>query len=88
MQAEYAARLGEMIRCKTVSVRGSYDDAEFAKLRDTVQKLFPLIHKKAEKMTFGDDCWIYKIEGRDKSRNVMLMSHHDVVAAKGEWKHP
>lgn len=88
MQAEYAARLGEMIRCKTVSVRGSYDDTEFAKLRNTVEKLFPLIHKKAEKLTFGDDCWVYKIKGKDASRNIMLMSHHDVVAAKGEWKHP
>lgn len=87
-QAEYAARLGEMIRCKTVSVKGSYDDAEFAKLRQTVEKLFPVFHEKAEKLTFGEDCWVYKIEGRDKSRNIMLMSHHDVVAAKGEWKHP
>lgn len=87
-QAEYAAKLGEMIRCKTVSVKGSYDDTEFEKLRKTVEKLFPVLHQTAEKMTFGEDCWVYKIEGKDKSRNVMLMSHHDVVAAKGEWKHP
>ena len=88
MQAEYAARLGEMIRCKTVSVKGCYDDTEFAKLRQTVEKLFPKLHQTAEKITFSEDCWVYKIEGKDKSRNVMLMSHHDVVAAKGEWKHP
>lgn len=87
-QVEYAERLGKMIKCKTVSVKGSYDDTEFAKLRETMAELFPLIHEKAEKMTFGDDCWIFKIEGRDKSRNIMLMSHHDVVAANGEWKHP
>ena len=88
MQAEYAARLGEMIRCETVSVKGSYDDTEFAKLRETVARLFPRVHDVAEKMTFGDDCWIYKIEGSDKSRNIMLMSHHDVVAVNGEWEHP
>ncbi len=87
-QTKYAEKLGEMIRCKTVSVRGSYDDTEFAKLRQTVEKLFPTVHQKAERMIFGDDCWIYKIEGKDKTRNIMLMSHHDVVAAKGEWKHP
>lgn len=87
-QLEYAESLAEMIRCKTVSVKGSYDDTEFEKLRETVKKLFPLVHEKAEKMTFGDDCWIYKIEGKDKSRNIMLMSHHDVVAANGEWKYP
>lgn len=83
----YSQRLAEMIKCKTVSVKGSYDDTEFAKLRSTVEKLFPFIHEKAEKLSFSDDCWIYKIEGKDKSRNIMLMSHHDVVAADGEWKH-
>lgn len=87
-QAEYAARLGEMIRCETVSVRGSYDDTEFAKLRETVTSLFPKVHEAAEKMIFGDDCWVYKISGKDETRNIMLMSHHDVVAVKGEWEHP
>lgn len=87
-QIEYAQKLAEMIKCETVSVKGSYDDTEFAKLRKTVEELFPLVHKKAERMIFGDDCWIYKLEGKDKSRSIMLMSHHDVVTAKGEWKHP
>ncbi len=85
---KYAEDLGKMIRCKTVSVEGSFDDTEFKKLREVVSELFPNIHKTAEKMTFGDDCWIYKIEGKDKSRNIMVMSHHDVVAAEGEWLHP
>lgn len=84
---EYALRLQKMIQCKTVSVKGSYDDTEFAKLRDVMTELFPLVHEKAKKMTFGDDCWIYCIEGKDTTRNIMLMSHHDVVAATGEWKY-
>lgn len=83
----YSERLAEMIRCKTVSVKNSYDDTEFAKLRDTMSSLFPEIHKKAEKLTFSDDCWIYKIEGKDTTRNIMLMSHHDVVDADGKWEH-
>lgn len=83
----YANRLAKMIRCKTVSVKDSYNDAEFAALRNAVEELFPTVHKKSEKMTFSDDCWIYKIEGKDKSRNIMLMSHHDVVAADGNWEH-
>ncbi len=87
-QKEYAERLSEMIRCKTVSVDGSYDDTEFSKLRETVKKLFPTVHEKAEIKIFSDDCWIYKIEGRNKNRNIMLMSHHDVVKADGEWEQP
>lgn len=87
-QIYYANRLARMIRCKTISVNNSYDDTEFAKLRETVKELFPLVHEKAEIKIFGDDCWIYKIEGKDKSRNVMVMSHHDVVKADGEWEQP
>ncbi len=85
---KYAENLGEMIRCETVSVEGGFDDTEFKKLRDVTEKNFPLVHQKAEKLTFGDDCWIYKIKGKDQSRNFMVMSHHDVVAAEGEWTHP
>lgn len=48
-----------------------------------MEKLFPLIHKNAKKMTFSDDCWMYCLEGREKNRNIMLMSHHDVVDAEG-----
>ncbi|MBQ8519052.1 MAG: M20/M25/M40 family metallo-hydrolase [Agathobacter sp.] len=76
-----------MIQCKTVSIKDSYDDTEFAKLRDVMKELFPLVHKQAKKMTFSDDCWIYCLEGKDKTRNIMLMSHHDVVAVEGEWKY-
>ena len=87
-QIEYAKRLAEMIKCETVSKEDSFDDTEFKKLRDVMKELFPLIHQKAEKMTFSDDCWIYKIKGKDESRNIILMSHHDVVAATGDWLHP
>ena len=87
-QIEYANRLSKMIKCKTVSKENSYDEEEFKKLRDVMVELFPLIHQRAEKMTFSDDCWIYKIKGKDESRNIMLMSHHDVVEVTGEWLHP
>ncbi len=83
----YALRLREMIRCKTVSVKGSYDDAEFAKLRGVMQELFPLVHEHAEKLSFSDDCWMYCLRGRDETRNIMLMSHHDVVSTDGEWSY-
>lgn len=87
-QEEYALKLSEMIKCKTVSVDGSFDDTEFKKLRKVMEELFPLIHKNTEKMIFSDDCWVYKLKGKDESRNIMIMSHHDVVEATGEWLHP
>ncbi|MBR4889463.1 MAG: M20/M25/M40 family metallo-hydrolase, partial [Clostridia bacterium] len=81
----YGLGLQEMIRCKTVSVRDSYDDTEFAKLRAVAEKRFPLLHEKAERMTLAKDFWLYKIPGKDTGRNILLMSHHDVVPADEEW---
>ena len=83
----YAQALQKMIRCRTVSVKGSFDDTEFAWLREIMAEQFPLVHQKAEIRIFSDDCWIYKIKGRDETRNIMLMSHHDVVSAEGNWEH-
>ncbi len=84
---QYAVTLQEMIRCKTVSVKGSYDDTEFAKLRAVVKTRFPLLHEKAEHRILADDFWLFKIPGKDPSRSIMLMSHHDVVPADEDWKY-
>ena len=81
----YAETFSRMLQCKTVSVKDSYDDTEFAKLRAVVAEDFPLLHEKAERMIFGNDCWMYRIPGKDTSRNILLMSHHDVVAADTDW---
>lgn len=86
-EMDYANRLQKMIQCKTVSVRDSYDDTEFAKLRSVMEELFPMVHKTAKTQIFSDDCWMYCVPGEDTSRNIMLMSHHDVVAVDGEWKY-
>ena len=85
--AWYAQRLVRMLQCRTVSRPDSYDDTEFAKLRGVMRELFPQVHARCERMTFGDDCWVYRLRGRDETRNIMLMSHHDVVAAGDGWTH-
>ena len=84
----YGETFSRMLQCATVSVKDSYDDTEFAKLRAVVEADFPLLHQKAERMIFGSDCWMYKIPGKDTSRNILLMSHHDVVAADTDWTEP
>ncbi len=84
----YIPRLRRMIECETVSVKDSFTPDEFMKLRRVMKELFPEIHKKAEIKYFSEDCWIYKIEGRDTAKNIMLMSHHDVVEAGEGWTYP
>lgn len=86
-QERYLGRLAKMIHCQTISVKGSYDDTEFRKLRNVMEELFPLVHRKMEKLTFSEDCWIYRLPGKDPNRNIMLMSHHDVAPVAGDWAH-
>lgn len=84
----YCERLSKMIACETVSRKDKFEPEEFLKLRNVIRELFPTVSKKAEIKYFSDDCYFYKLSGADEKRNVMLMSHHDVVAAEGEWKYP
>ena len=82
----YGERLAEVIRCKTVSKKDGIELVVYLKLREIFKPLFPLMTEKAELRILGDDAYLYKINGRDESRNVMVMSHHDVVDASGDWQ--
>lgn len=84
----YIPRLRRMIECETISKRDSFTPDEFMKLRAVMKELFPLIHKKAEIKYFSDDCWLYKINGALTDKNILLMSHHDVVEAGEGWSYP
>ena len=86
--ASYGNTFARMLRCATVSVKDSFDDTEFAKLRSVVEEEFPLLHEKAERLILSDDCWLYKIPGKDPTRNILLMSHHDVVPVADDWTMP
>lgn len=84
----YAERLAKMIRCKTISEADCFQTEEFEKLRIVIRELFPVFCSKAEFISFGEDAYLYCLKGKDNTRNVMLMSHHDVVKADGIWKYP
>ena len=86
--AAYAQRLSKMLQCATVSHTDRYEDTEFARLRAVMAELFPLVHSRCTRMVFGEDCWVYRLEGEDTGHNIMLMSHHDVVSAGDDWKYP
>lgn len=85
-QKANALKLKKMIQCQTVYSENC-DDAEFKKFREVLKTEFPKLHQKAALTIFGTGCLIYKIEGENPNKNIMLMSHHDVVAGDGEWKH-
>lgn len=82
---EYVDKLIKMINCKTVFVSDGGNDKEFDKFYRVVEDNFLLVHKCARKLMFGSGCFVYVLEGNNAKRNVMLMSHHDIVDATNGW---
>ena len=83
----YVSKLTKMLRCKTVYTDDHKYEEEFVKFREVLKKEFPLLHKRSELKMF-DGCLVFKIKGNKASKNILLMSHHDVVLDEGEWKYP
>lgn len=84
--AEYIKTLKRMIDCKTVWTHGNENAAEYERFYKVLEEEFPLITEKAERLTFGGGCFVYVIRGKNAKKNIMLMSHHDVVEGSDEWK--
>ena len=84
--AEYVCKLSQMINCKTVWTPNDENESEFKRFYSVLDELFPNITKCAKKLTFGGGCFVYVIEGKNATKNVMLMSHHDVVDGGNGWE--
>lgn len=84
--AEYGKKLSEMIRSETVSCRNQTDRDKFYRFHDLLEELFPLLHEKCEKHVF-DGSLLYRWNCQKDGDGILLMSHHDVVEASGEWTH-
>ncbi len=86
LNAEYVKALTRMINCKTVWTHDGENNAEYEKFYAVLAEEFPLLTAKAKKLTFGGGCFVYVIEGKNAKKNIMLMSHHDVVDGDSEWE--
>lgn len=82
---EYVNKLSQMINCKTVWTKDGENRAEFDKFYSLLENLFPNLTQKAKKLTFGGGCFFYVIEGENAKKNVLIMSHHDVVDGGEGW---
>ena len=86
MNAAYAEKLSRMIGCKTVWTADGANEAEFQRFYGVIEELFPHVADKAKKLTFGGGCFVYVLEGKNATKNIMLMSHHDVVEGSADWQ--
>ena len=83
--ARYSAILKKMVDCKTVWTDSGENKSEYNRFYDVVAEAFPTLHSRAKRLTFGDGCFFYVIEGEKATRNILLMSHHDVVDGGEGW---
>lgn len=82
----YITILKQMVDCKTVFTSDLKNQAEYDRFYEVLATAFPRLHERAKKLTFGSGCFVYVIEGKDAQKNVMLMSHHDVVDGDDTWR--
>ena len=82
----YGKALSRMVQDETVSCRDQQDRSKFYRFHDTLKELFPRVHETCEKHDFNGSL-LFKWEGTGESEPILLMSHHDVVEATGEWEH-
>ena len=82
----YAEKLAHLIRCETISERGQTDKTKFYQFHKILEQQFPKVHEVCEKHVF-DGSLLFKWAGRGEGEPIMLMSHHDVVEATGQWQH-
>ena len=83
---EYVEKLSSLINCKTVWTRDGINNEEFGKFYSAIEEIFPNIASKAKKLVFGGGCFFYVIEGANAKKNILLMSHHDVVDGGEGWE--
>ena len=85
-QREYVNKLSKLINCKTVFTKSGEYASEFERFYTAVDELFPNLREKAERLSFGTGCFVYVLRGKNAVKNIMLMSHHDVVEGSDSWE--
>lgn len=85
MNEIYVNKLIKMINSRTVFKIDGSNAEEYKKFNEVLSENFPLLHQKANKLIFGSGCIVYELKGKNAKRNIMLMSHHDVVDKTDGW---
>lgn len=83
----YAERLSRLVQIETISKLGQTDLTKFYRFHDAIKKEFPNISAACEWEEYMGSL-LLRWRGKDSAKApILLMNHHDVVDASGEWKH-
>ncbi len=86
--AAYASALSRLIQAETVSSLDHDDPEKFRRFHALLRETFPALFSAVETEDF-DGSLLLRWRGADpKKPPILLMSHHDVVEATGQWTHP
>ena len=83
----YAQSLAALIRAETISVKGQTDRSKFYAFHELLRQQFPNLFAAVEFEDFDGSfllCW----KGKSQENPILLMNHHDVVEATGDWTYP
>lgn len=83
----YAQKLSRMIQLETVSAVGQMDKTKFYAFHALLRELFPALFSCCTYEEFNGS-FLLRWPGSGEEEPILLMHHHDVVEATGEWTHP
>lgn len=84
---EYAKALSKLIQCETISVMDIKQPDKYRKFHALLKEMYPNFFAAVEVEDF-DGSLLIRWPGKNPQKEpILLMSHHDVVEATGEWTH-
>ncbi len=83
----YAERLSTLIQAETISIYNQTDKTKFYRFHELLREMFPSLFAVCTFEDF-DGSFLMHWQGKGKGEPILLMNHHDVVEASGEWKYP
>ena len=83
---DYANGLARLIQVETISTFEQTDKTKFYKFHEVLREMFPNLFKVCTFEDF-DGSFLMRWQGKTAKEPIMLMNHHDVVEATGDWSY-
>ena len=83
---QYANELSKLIQIETISDNEHTDGEKFEYFRSVLKEMFPNIFDVCEYEEFNGG-FLMRWKGSGNENPILLMNHHDVVAAEGQWRY-
>ena len=85
---QYAEILSKLVKVETISSRENKDITKFLEFHKLLREIYPNFFNTVECEELNGSL-LLKWKGTDSTlKPIMLMNHHDVVEASGEWTYP